>query len=67
MSPTPIESSPTQLRYELDYHSTMSNTETLCGTITFALRYDFVHRVMMVHVLRCHNLINSVSAFAKLK
>ena len=48
------------IKYDLDYHRTM-NYECLCGTITFALRYDFVHRVLMVHVIRCQNLVTSVS------
>uniref|UniRef100_A0A0M3I323 C2 domain-containing protein n=2 Tax=Ascaris TaxID=6251 RepID=A0A0M3I323_ASCLU len=33
-----------------------SSTRCFRGTLTFALRYDFIHRVLMVHVIRANHL-----------
>uniref|UniRef100_A0A0K0FEM9 C2 domain-containing protein n=1 Tax=Strongyloides venezuelensis TaxID=75913 RepID=A0A0K0FEM9_STRVS len=33
------------------------NNECLRGTLTFLLRYDFIHRVLMVHVMRANGLL----------
>lgn len=30
------------------------------GTLTFALRYDYIHRVLMVHVIRANHLSSKV-------
>uniref|UniRef100_A0A914E7E6 C2 domain-containing protein n=1 Tax=Acrobeloides nanus TaxID=290746 RepID=A0A914E7E6_9BILA len=42
------------LRYELSYEKTQTNC--FCGNITFQLRYDFIHRVLMLHVIRANHL-----------
>ncbi|KAK0413232.1 hypothetical protein QR680_006676 [Steinernema hermaphroditum] len=43
------------IHYELGFYE---KTLTSCfrGTLTFELRYDFIHRVLMVHVLRANHL-----------
>uniref|UniRef100_A0A0N4ZWC5 C2 domain-containing protein n=1 Tax=Parastrongyloides trichosuri TaxID=131310 RepID=A0A0N4ZWC5_PARTI len=33
------------------------NSDCLRGTLTFLLRYDFIHRVLMVHVMRANSLL----------
>ncbi|CEF69246.1 MIP05618p [Strongyloides ratti] len=33
------------------------NNDCLRGTLTFLLRYDFIHRVLMVHVMRANGLL----------
>uniref|UniRef100_A0AC34Q4K3 C2 domain-containing protein n=1 Tax=Panagrolaimus sp. JU765 TaxID=591449 RepID=A0AC34Q4K3_9BILA len=45
------------LHYELGSYE---KTKTSCyrGTLTFSLRYDFIHRVLMLHVLRANLLGN---------
>ncbi len=42
------------IHYELGYEKT--HMSCLRGTLTFALRYDFIHRVLMVHVIRAQHL-----------
>lgn len=45
------------LHYELGYHqSKESAADCYRGALTFALRYDFIHRVLMVHVIKANNL-----------
>uniref|UniRef100_A0A914R8W3 C2 domain-containing protein n=1 Tax=Panagrolaimus davidi TaxID=227884 RepID=A0A914R8W3_9BILA len=46
------------LHYELGSYE---KTKTTCfrGTLTFSLRYDFIHRVLMLHVLRANHLNNT--------
>ncbi|KAH7730812.1 Protein SNT-5 [Aphelenchoides avenae] len=43
------------LHYELGFYG---KTVTSCfrGTLTFQLRYDFIHRVLMLHVIRANHL-----------
>lgn len=43
------------LHYELGSYE---KTKTNCfrGTLTFSLRYDFIHRVLMLHVIRANHL-----------
>uniref|UniRef100_A0A914V146 C2 domain-containing protein n=1 Tax=Plectus sambesii TaxID=2011161 RepID=A0A914V146_9BILA len=43
------------MHYELGFYE---KTHSSCfrGTLTFALRYDFIHRVLMVHVIRANHL-----------
>ncbi|XGW04805.1 hypothetical protein V3C99_015744 [Haemonchus contortus] len=43
------------LHYELGFYE-KSGTNCYRGTLTFALRYDFIHRVLMLHVLRANHL-----------
>ena len=45
------------LHYELGSYE---KTKTTCfrGTLTFSLRYDFIHRVLMLHVIRANHLNN---------
>ncbi|CAD6193443.1 unnamed protein product [Caenorhabditis auriculariae] len=43
------------LHYELGFYD-KSGGECYRGTLTFALRYDFIHRVLMLHVLRANHL-----------
>ncbi|VDM25163.1 unnamed protein product [Toxocara canis] len=40
-----------------------SSTRCFRGTLTFALRYDFIHRVLMVHVIRANHLPSEVYPF----
>ncbi len=43
------------MHYELGFYE---KTHSSCfrGTLTFALRFDFIHRVLMVHVIRANHL-----------
>ncbi|RCN25122.1 C2 domain protein [Ancylostoma caninum] len=43
------------LHYELGFYE-KSGDNCYRGTLTFALRYDFIHRVLMLHVLRANHL-----------
>ncbi|ULT87957.1 hypothetical protein L5515_007112 [Caenorhabditis briggsae] len=43
------------MHYELGFYD-KSDESCIRGTITFALRYDFIHRVLMLHVIRANNL-----------
>ncbi|KAF8383163.1 snt-5 [Pristionchus pacificus] len=43
------------LHYELGMYE-KTNESCFRGTLTFALRYDFVHRVLMLHIVRANNL-----------
>ncbi|CAI4223971.1 unnamed protein product [Auanema sp. JU1783] len=43
------------LHYELGFYE-KSTGDCFRGSLTFALRYDFIHRVLMLHVLRASNL-----------
>ncbi|CAJ0559293.1 unnamed protein product, partial [Mesorhabditis spiculigera] len=43
------------LRYELGFYE-KTGKDCYRGTLTFALRYDFIHRVLMLHVLRANHL-----------
>lgn len=48
--------------YELSFHNSGDKTSNCFrGTITFQLRYDFIHRVLMLHVIRANRLPTSVS------
>lgn len=48
------------LHYELGFYE-KSGSNCYRGTLTFALRYDFIHRVLMLHVLRANHLSVEVS------
>ncbi|VDN07991.1 unnamed protein product [Thelazia callipaeda] len=41
--------------YESGFHD-KSSDRCIRGTLTFSLRYDFIHRVLMVHVIRANAL-----------
>uniref|UniRef100_A0A8R1HP81 C2 domain-containing protein n=1 Tax=Caenorhabditis japonica TaxID=281687 RepID=A0A8R1HP81_CAEJA len=43
------------LHYELGFYD-KSDDGCIRGTLTFALRYDFIHRALMLHVIRANNL-----------
>ncbi|KAF1752432.1 hypothetical protein GCK72_018987 [Caenorhabditis remanei] len=43
------------MHYELGFYD-KSDGGCIRGTLTFALRYDFIHRVLMLHVIRANNL-----------
>ncbi|EGT30814.1 hypothetical protein CAEBREN_17069 [Caenorhabditis brenneri] len=43
------------IHYELGFYD-KSDEGCIRGTLTFALRYDFIHRVLMLHVIRANNL-----------
>ncbi|PAV84961.1 hypothetical protein WR25_08517 [Diploscapter pachys] len=43
------------LHYELGFYD-KNDESCFRGTLTFALRYDFIHRVLMLHVLRANQL-----------
>ncbi|CAB3397990.1 unnamed protein product [Caenorhabditis bovis] len=43
------------MHYELGFYD-KTDGDCIRGTLTFALRYDFIHRVLMLHVLRANHL-----------
>ncbi|VDM62425.1 unnamed protein product [Angiostrongylus costaricensis] len=43
------------LHYELGFYE-KSGSHCYRGSLTFALRYDFIHRVLMLHVIRANHL-----------
>lgn len=47
------------LHYDIGYNK--NNIGCFRGTLTFALRYDHIHRVLMVHVLRANHLPKKVN------
>uniref|UniRef100_A0A7E4VHD6 C2 domain-containing protein n=1 Tax=Panagrellus redivivus TaxID=6233 RepID=A0A7E4VHD6_PANRE len=51
------------LHYELGSYE-KTKTSCFCGTLTFSLRYDFIHRVLMLHVLRANHLFGQDRAAA---
>ncbi|OUC39773.1 hypothetical protein D917_04617 [Trichinella nativa] len=46
------------LHYDLCYKK-----ERTRGQVTFALRYDYIHRMLMVHLIRAQNLKTNVIIF----
>lgn len=47
------------LHYDIGYNK--NNVTCFRGTLTFALRYDHIHRVLMVHIIRANHLPKKVS------
>lgn len=47
------------LHYDIGYYE-KSHTGCIRGTLTFALRYDYIHRVLMVHLIRANHLTDKV-------
>lgn len=53
----------------MNYDELDSNEKTFVtwnyshGILTFQLRYDFIHRVLMLHVIKANNLFSSVTFF----
>lgn len=47
------------LHYDIGYEK--NHTGCFRGTLTFALRYDYIHRVLMVHLIRANHLVGKVS------
>uniref|UniRef100_A0A915J344 C2 domain-containing protein n=1 Tax=Romanomermis culicivorax TaxID=13658 RepID=A0A915J344_ROMCU len=45
------------LHYDLQYCD-RNGIGSLCGLLTFALRYDHIHRVLMVHLIRASGLVH---------
>lgn len=52
--------------YELSFHNGNKGSECFRGTLTYQLRYDFIHRVLMLHVIRANRLPTSVWFFVGL-
>ncbi|VDM92964.1 unnamed protein product [Onchocerca ochengi] len=42
--------------YEFGIYKKSSDACCVTGTLTFSLRYDFIHRVLMVHVIRANDI-----------
>ncbi|VDO57403.1 unnamed protein product [Onchocerca flexuosa] len=42
--------------YEYGIHKKSFDSCCVRGTLTFSLRYDFIHRVLMVHVIRTNDI-----------
>lgn len=49
------------LHYDIGYEK--NHTGCFRGTLTFALRYDYIHRVLMVHLIRANHLIAKVRLY----
>lgn len=50
------------LHYDIGYYD-KTGAGCFRGTLTFALRYDYIHRVLMVHVIRANHLTSKVGDY----
>lgn len=49
------------MHYELGFYEKTFAINCFRGILTFQLRYDFIHRVLMLHVMKANHLPSPVN------